>query len=87
MILNREKTSFDFIQNSYRNMMKIVAKEYILKVDGQNPKKLRNLRFLHGKIKTDECEKLLCNLYDNRNYDIHTKTLKYALNYELILEI
>ena len=91
MILNREKTSFDFIQNLYGNITKTVAKEYILKVDGQNPKKLRNLqgylRFLHGKIKTDECEKLVRNLYDNRNYDIHTKTLKYELNYKLILEI
>lgn len=45
------------------------------------------LRFLHAKIKTDGCEKLVCKLYDNRNYDIHTKTLKYELNYKLILEI
>ena len=64
--------------------------KYIPEVDGKYPKKLHNLhgdlRFLLQKMKIDKCEKLLGHLSDYTNYAIHTKTLIYALNYELIPE-
>ena len=33
-----------------------------------------------------KCQKLVCNMYDKRNYIVYIKALKLALDYVLILE-
>ena len=37
-------------------------------------------------IKSRKCRKLVCNLYDKHNYAAHRRTLKQALNHELIIK-
>ena len=37
-------------------------------------------------MKMDTCNKLVCNLYDKKNYVVHIRSLKQALNHGLILE-
>ena len=37
-------------------------------------------------MKIGKCKKLLSNLYDERNYVVHIRSLKQALNYGLILK-
>ena len=37
-------------------------------------------------MKTDKCNKLVCNLYDKKNYVVHIRSLKQALNHGLILK-
>ena len=37
-------------------------------------------------MKTEEVEKLVANLHDTKNYVVHTRVLKQALNYELVLK-
>ena len=39
------------------------------------------------KKETDKFEKLVCNLYDKKNYVIHIQALKQALDYGLIQEL
>ena len=65
-------------------------KGYILEVDAQYPKELcelySDLPFLPERKKIDKCGKLVCNLYDKKNYVIHLKALQQALDHELIIE-
>ena len=50
---------------------------YIFEIDVIQLKKLHsNLRFLPEKMKIEKCQKLVCNLYDKKEYVIHTKSLK-----------
>ena len=62
----------------------------ILEVDVKYPKKLhglhKDLPFLPERMKIDKCKKLVCNLYDKKNYVVHIRSLKQALNHELILK-
>ena len=37
-------------------------------------------------MENEKCEKLICNLYDKKNYVMHTKGLKQALDYRLKLK-
>ena len=37
-------------------------------------------------MKIDKCEKLVYNLYDNKNYVMHITAVKQALDYNLILQ-
>ena len=37
-------------------------------------------------MKIDKCKKLVCNLYNKKNYVVHIKSLKQALHYGLKLE-
>ena len=37
-------------------------------------------------MKIDKCKKLVCNLYDKKNYIIHERALKQAMDHGLILE-
>ena len=37
-------------------------------------------------MKSEEVEKLVANLHDTKNYVVHTRVLKQALNYELVLK-
>ena len=45
-----------------------------------------DLPFLPERMKIDKCNKLVCNLYDKKNYVFHIRSLKQALNYGLILK-
>ena len=44
-----------------------------------------DLPFLPERMKIDKCNKLVCNLYD-KNYVVHIRSLKQALNHRLILK-
>ena len=75
----------DFIKNYYEDS----DKGYILEVDVEYPKKLHNvhcnLPFLQERMKVNKCNKLVCNLYDEKIYVVHKRALNQALNHGLIL--
>ena len=52
-------------------------------VDVKCPKELHdlhsNLPFLPERMKINKCTKLVCNLFDKKNYFVHIRTLKQAL--------
>ena len=80
------KIDEDFI----RNYDKDSDKGYILELDVEYPKNLHglynDLRFLPERMKIDKCSKFACNLYDKKNYVVHIRSLKQALNHGLILK-
>ena len=45
-----------------------------------------DLPFLPERMKIAKCKKLVCNLYDKKNYDFHIRSLKQAINHGLILK-
>ena len=47
---------------------------------------LSDLPFLPERMKVNKCDKLVCNLYDKKNYVVHIRALKQALNRGLILK-
>ena len=63
-------------------------KRYIIEVDVEYPKYLHNLHsdlpFLSERTKMKKCNKLVCNLYDKKEYVVHIRALKQALNHGLI---
>ena len=64
-------------------------KEYIFEVDIEFPKDLQNLHsdlpFLSERMKIKKCNKLVCNLFDKKEYVVHIRVLKQALNHGLVL--
>ena len=46
----------------------------------------RDLPFLPKRMKINKCSKLVCNLYDKNNHICRIRSLKQALNHELILK-
>ena len=38
------------------------------------------------RMKVDKCKKLVCNFYNKKNYVVHIRSLKQALNHGLILK-
>ena len=80
------KIDEDFIKNYDENSYK----GYILEVDVEYPKNLHDLHndlpFLPERMKIDKCSKLVCNLYDKKDYVVHIRSLKQALNHGLILK-
>ena len=60
-------------------------KGYITEVDVEYPKYLHNLYsdlpFLSERMKIKKCNKLACNLYDKKEYVVHIRALKQALNH------
>ena len=65
-------------------------KGYFLEVDVQYPGKLHELHndlpFLPGRIKIHKFQKLIANLHDKKEYVIHIRNLRQALNHALILK-
>ena len=65
-------------------------KGYILDIDVEYPKNLHDLDsdlpFLPKRMKIDKCNKLVCSRYDKKDYVLHIRSLKQALNYGLILK-
>ena len=85
-----KKNMLKFNEEFIKNYDEDSDKEYILEVDVKYPK---NLHGLHGdlpllpeRMKNGKCKKLVCNLYDKRNYVVHIRSLKQALNHGLILK-
>ena len=85
-VKNLSKIDEDFIKNYDEDK----DKEYILEVDVKYPKNLHDLHsdlpFLPERMKIDKYNKLLCNLYDKKNYVVHIRSLKQALHHGLILK-
>ena len=56
----------------------------------EHPKNLHDLHsdlpFLSERTKINKCSKLICNLYDKKNYVAHIRSLKQALNHGLIFK-
>ena len=80
---------FDWIKDLSK-IDKDSDKGYILEVDVKYPKNLHDLHsdlpFLPERMKIDKCNKLICNLYDKKDYVVHVRSLKQALNHGLILK-
>ena len=63
---------------------------YFIEGDAEYPKELHtrhsDLPFLPERMKVNKCKKLICSLYDKKNYVDHISSLKQALNHRLILK-
>ena len=75
----------EFIKNYGEN-----NKGFILEIDVKYPRKLHDLHsdlpFLPKIMKIDKCKKFACNLRNKKNYVVHIKSLKQALNHGLELK-
>ena len=84
----KKLSKFDerFIKNYDENS----DKGYFLEVVVKYPKNLfglhSDLPFLPERKKIGKCNKLVCDFHDKKNYVVHIKALKQALNDELILK-
>ena len=71
----------DFIKNYDENS----DKGYFLEVDVKYQKNLfnlhRDLPFLLERKKTEKCNKLICYFHYKKNYLVHIRALKQALNH------
>ena len=80
------KVNEEFIKNYDEDS----NKGYIFEVDVKCPKNLHGLHedlpFLPERMKIGKCKKLVCNLCDKKNYVVHIRSLKQALNDGLILK-
>ena len=76
----------DFIKNYDENS----GVGYFIEADVEYPKELHTLHsdslFLLERMKVNKCKKLICNLYDKKNYVDHISSLKQALNHGLTLK-
>ena len=83
---NVSKFDEDFIKNYDEDS----NKGYILEVDVEYPKDLHNLHsdlpFLSERMKIKKCNKLVCNLFDEKEYVFNLRPLKQALNHGLIFK-
>ena len=81
--LDNDEINEKFIKNYNEND----NKGYILEVDVKYPKRLHELHgdlpFLSERMKIDKCNKLACNLFNNKKYVTHINSLKQALNHGL----
>ena len=63
---------------------------YFIEADVEYPKELRTLHsglpFLLERMEVNKCKKLICNLFDKKNYVDHISSLKQGLNHGLILK-
>ena len=90
MVLNRKKNRQNLLKSLYKHFDKDSNKGYILEIDVKYPKNLHGLHedlpFLPERMKIGKCKKLVCNLYDKKNYVVHIRSLKQALNHGLMLK-
>ena len=79
-----------FDENFIKNYNENSDIGYVLEVDVEYPKNLHELHsdlpFLPERMKINKCSKLVCNVYNKKNYVIHIRALKQALNHGLILK-
>ena len=85
-----KKNMLEFNEEFIKNYDKDSDKGYILEVNAKYPKNLHgfheDLPFSPERMKIDKCKMLVCNLYDKKNYVVHIRSLKQALNHGLILK-
>ena len=85
-IKNTSKIDEKFIKNYDEDS----DKGYIFEVDVKYSRRLHDLHsdlpFLPERMKIEKCKKLVCNLRNKKKYVVHTRSLKQALNYGLILK-
>ena len=85
-----EKNVSNFNEEFIKNYDEDSNKGYILQIDAEYPKDLntlhRDLPFLSEKMNIKKCNKLVCNLYDKKEYVVYTRDLKQALNHGIILK-
>ena len=85
-VQDTSKINEEFMKNYNENSYK----GYILEVDVKYPKKLHDLHsdlpFLPKRIKIDKCKKLVCDLHNKKEYVVHIKSIKQALNHVLKLK-
>ena len=83
-----ELSKFD--ERFIKNYDEYIYKEYFLEVDIEYSKNLFSLHsdlpFLPARSKIKNRNKLACSICDNKNYVVHIKALKQALNHGLILK-
>ena len=74
-------------ENFIKNYDEDSSVGYFIKAGIKHPKELHNkhsdLPFLPERMKVSKCEKLVCNLYDKKDYADHIGSLKQALNHGL----
>ena len=79
MVLNGKKCT-QIWWRLHKNYEVDSNKEYILEVDVEYPKDLHNLHsdlsFLSKRMKTKNCYKLVCNIYNKEHYVVHVRALK-----------
>ena len=79
-----------FNEGFIKNYKEESDKGYFLKVDTQYLQKLHELHndlsFLPERMKIEKIEKLVPNLHDKNEYDIHIRNLNQSLNHGLVLK-
>ena len=81
-----EKNISKFTEEFIKNYHEDGNKGYNLEADVKYPKKLHDLPFSPERMKIDKCKKLVCNLNNKKNYVVHIRSLKQALNHGLIFK-
>ena len=80
------KINEEFIKNYNENE----NKDCIFEVDVKYPKRLHKLHsdlpFLSERMEVSKCKKLVCNLFNKKQYVAHINSLKQALNHGLKLK-
>ena len=88
--LKQKKKNSKFNEKFIESYDEDSDKRRILKVDVEYPKTLQNfhndLPFLPETMNIEKCYKLVCNLYNKKNYVAHITNLEQALNHGLILK-
>ena len=73
----RKKIIKGFIENCSKNS----DEGYSLEFDVQYPEKLHDLHNLPDRTKIEKIENLVANFHDKKEYAIHIRNLKQALNH------
>ena len=85
MVLNGKKTFINLMKTSLKGYDENSNKGYFLEGDVEYPKNwfyLHNyLPFLSEKKKIKKYNKLVCNVYDKKNYVVYIRVLKQPLNH------
>ena len=75
-----EKNVSQFDEDFIKSYDEDSNKGFVFEVDVEHPKDLHNLHsdlpFLSERIKIKKYSKLVCNLYDKKEYVIHIRALK-----------
>ena len=85
-----KNNTLKFNEDLIKNYDEDTDKGYIFEINVEYPKNLNDLHsdlpFLPERMKTNKCNKLVCNLYDKDNYVVHIRSLKQTLCHGLILK-
>ena len=85
--LDNDKTAEHVINEEFIKIYNENDKKgYILKVDVKSHDLRSDLPFLPERMEKNKCKKLVCNLYDQKKYVLHTNSLKQTLNHGLKLK-